>query len=508
MKKILFITGTVLSCTTVFAQEPADALRYSWIIPSGTARQQAIGGAMGSLGGDVSAVFVNPAGLGFYRTGDVVFTPGYQIGKTRSTYFGHEEKEGRNNLDFGTSGVVLGGSVSKNNSTAIAIAFNSSASFSDHTLYRGVNNQSSYSHRFLEEIDGIGDPNAVAFNYPFGTSLAFNTYWIDTVAGGSPGNYNFQTRAPFATGLIQENDIVSRGRMSELAIAFAGNRSDKWLFGFTLGIPFVNFDRESVFTEADAGTDPGNKFDFASIQENLTTSGTGLNLKLGAIYKPREYVRLGLSVHTPTLMMMTDVYSASVTTDTEDYEGILTQSSTDLLGSDAEFKYWMVSPYKVIASASYVLREIEDVTRQRGFITADIEYVNHRASSFTTDPEGDNSEATKDYLKSVNRAIDNAYRGAFNFRVGGELKFTTIMGRLGAAYYGNPYKNLNGEKGHRFQLSGGLGYRNKGIFIDASYVHTMGRDQHFAYRLNSRPFQAANLKTTRGNILITLGIKI
>ena len=92
---------------------------------------------------------------------------------------------------------------------------------------------------------------------------------------------------------------------------------------------------------------------------------------------------------------------------------------------------------------------------------------------------GDNTQSTKDYLKSLNSAIDNAYKGAFNFRVGGELKFTTFMARLGAAYYGNPYKNINGEKGNRFQLSGGIGYRNKGMFIDLAYVYTMGKDVQF-----------------------------
>jgi len=89
----------------------------------------------------------------------------------------------------------------------------------------------------------------------------------------------------------------------------------------------------------------------------------------------------------------------------------------------------------------------------------------------------------------LNKTIDNTYKPAFNFKVGGELKFTTIMARLGAAYYGNPYKNLgHGEKGNRFQLSGGLGYRNKGVFVDLTYVHTMGKDVHFAYRLQNSPF--------------------
>lgn len=517
MKKILLILSSIISSTCLPAQEPADALRYSWIISSGTARQQAVGGAMTSLGGDLSAAFVNPAGLGFYKTGDAVISPGFDLSNNKATYFGRAEISKKNNVSFGTSGIVLGTGTNnkwkkKSGGVALAVAINRMAGFGNNLLYRGLNNQSSYSQKFLEEIKNNNDKDAnhVADGYPFGTSLAFNTYWIDTIAGGTANNYQFQSRAPISSGLIQENSIVNKGGITELALAIAANSKDKFFFGFTLGVPFVHFVKEATFTEADATTNTGNQFDFASITENLRTDGNGVNVKLGFIYKPKEYIRLGLAVHTPTFYRLTDKYNASVTANTETYKGQLVQSS-DLFtgGSDAEFKYWMFSPYRIMASASYVLREIEDVRKQKGFLTADIEYINYKASSYKTDPEGDNTQSTKDYLKSLNNAIDNVYKAAFNFKVGGELKFTTIMARLGAAYYGNPYKDLgHGEKGNRFQLSGGLGYRNKGVFVDLTYVHTMGKDIHFAYRLQNSPFQGATIKSTGGNILATIGFKI
>lgn len=514
MKKIIFILSSFACTGTLLAQDPTDALRYSWTISSGTARQQAIGGAMASLGGDLSAAYVNPAGLGFYKTGDFVLSPGFNLWKNKATYNSRIEKDDRKYASFGASGLVIGSGTEKgrngrSSSSAFALAINRSANVGSNLLYRGVNNQNSYSHKFLEEINGVRDANAVAQNYPFGTSLAFNTYWIDTVAGGSSGNFQFQSRAPFATGLIQENVVESKGGVTELALAFANTSNDKWFWGFTLGVPFLHYDRTSTFTEADASMDPNNKFDYAAYTQNLETKGSGINLKMGVIYKPVEYVRLGLAFHTPSFYRLNDQYSASITTNTESYQGIMSQASSLLNNSvDGQFSYWMFTPYRLMASASYVLREIEDVRKQKGFLTADIEYVNYKASSYSTDPEGDNSQGTKDYLKSLNKAIDNAYKGAFNFRAGGELKFTTIMTRLGVAYYGNPYQDLAGEKGDRFQLSGGLGYRNKGIFIDLTYVHTMGKDVDFAYRLQNRPFSGATLKQTGGNVLLTVGFKI
>ncbi len=515
MKRIFFIVIAIVSAKLLPAQEPADALRYSWYTSSGTARQQSIGGAMTSLGGEISAVFVNPAGLGFYKTGDLVLSPAYTFLNNKATYYGRTEKDKKANMSFGTTGFVVGFGEGSNRdrqtrSTAFSIAINRTANFGSHLLYRGINNQSSYSQKFLEEIVNKNDKdaNSVAQNYPFGTSLAFNTYWIDTIAGGSSNNYQFQTRATVGN-LIQENILETKGGITELAIAAAGNKNDKIYFGGTLGIPFLRYKRESSFSEADATSNTANKFDFATINENLTTTGAGVNLKLGVIYKPVEYIRLGFAFHTPTLYSLKDKYNAMVIADTEGYQGRLNQSSDEFTGGqDAEFEYWYISPYRIMIGGAYVLREVEDVRKQKGFLTADIEFVNYKASSFTTDPDGDNSEETKDYLKSLNKAIDNAYKAAFNFKVGGELKFTTVMVRLGAAYYGNPYKNLAGEKGHRFQVTGGLGYRHKGIFIDLGYAHTMGKDVHFAYRLQNSPFAGAKIKNTGGNAVLTVGFKI
>jgi hypothetical protein len=82
------------------------------------------------------------------------------------------------------------------------------------------------------------------------------------------------------------------------------------------------------------------------------------------------------------------------------------------------------------------------------------------------------------------------------------------MVRLGAAYYGNPYQNINGEKGNRLNLSGGLGYRNQGFFVDLTYVHAMQKDVHFPYRLENRAlYSGARLKSTVGNALMTVGFK-
>ena len=510
MKRIFLFFFSFATICQLRAQTPEDALRMSWNVQNGTARIQAIGGAMGSLGGDITATFVNPAGLAFYRTGDVVFSPGYSFGKTKATYLGRRLDSTTNKFAIGTSGVVIGGTDGKRRNTTISFAMNQMADFKSNFLYRGQNNQSSYSQFFLEEINRSNqrNPNRVAEDFPFGTSLAFNTYWIDTVGGTQP-NYQYKTRAPIGTGLLQQNMVSSTGGITEFAIGVGSTISNKVMIGGTIGIPLMRYDKQTEFIEADETENTANNFDYATYRQGLTTSGVGINLKGGLIYRPQEYWRLGFAFHSPSFYSLVDKNTAEITTNTESYNGTLSQSLDEVTGVASEFKYIHMTPMKLMASASYVLREIQDVTRQRGFLTADIEYVPYGMSRYFTDSEeGPVDQDTKDYLASLNQAISNAYKGAFNFRAGGELKFTTLMVRAGVAYHGNPYKNIHNEKGSRLNLSGGLGYRHKGFFIDATYVHAMTKDVNIAYRLQNAPYFNADLRNTTGRVLLTVGFKI
>ncbi|MBK6935901.1 MAG: hypothetical protein IPH18_02700 [Chitinophagaceae bacterium] len=110
MKKILILPVLLLAVQALYAQIPEEALRLSWRTQTGTARNQAIGGAMGSLGGDATANIVNPAGLAFFKTSDFVLTPGYQFGKAKNTFRGTlASNTNDGNMLLGTSGWVFGG---------------------------------------------------------------------------------------------------------------------------------------------------------------------------------------------------------------------------------------------------------------------------------------------------------------------------------------------------------------------------------------------------------------
>ncbi|HSF44599.1 MAG TPA: hypothetical protein VLA58_01270, partial [Chitinophagaceae bacterium] len=232
------------------------------------------------------------------------------------------------------------------------------------------------------------------------------------------------------------------------------------------------------------------------------TESVGVNLKLGMIYKPIEQLRIGLAVHTPTFHSMEDLYNTTITTDLEGYagNGTLKQSSEDLLGQYGQYAYSFNSPWRFMGGVAYVIREVKDVTKQKGFISADIEFTDYGGGSFTDENGSSNA------FGEINDIIGTEYKSTVNIRLGGELKFNTIMARAGFAYYGNPYQDPEID-GTRMNLSGGLGYRNKGKFIDLTYVHQILKDGFYPYRLSDNYYAPVNMSGGVGNLMLTVGFK-
>lgn len=516
---LLLLSFSILSISS-FAQLPEDALKFSWFGPNGTARTQAIGGAIGALGADVTANYVNPAGLAFYKTSDFVISPGYSFLKNTGNFRG-DSKTGENKSFFnlGTSGAVFGiaNPGSNWNGQAFSIAVSTIANFNSRISYSGKNNFSSYGEQFAADAYASGESPATLLNsqnVSIGTKLAFYTYLIDTLTIPGNNGYDYVSMALWnnlkkgkAFLVNQQNTIETSGGITEIALGFAATHTDKFYLGGSLGVPIVSYTKNSVLTETDLSGDANSNFEHSTFTETYTTKGVGLNLKLGAIYKPVDQLRLGLAVHSPTIYALKDTYYASMTTNTENYvhtnNSTITASSSNELGLNPVYKYDLNSPWKILLSGAYVISEVEDVTKQRGFITADVEYVTYKSNSYKSAGEDASDDS---YYKSVNQGIKAYYKNAFNFRVGGEVKFNTIMARLGFSYYTDPYKESE-LSGNKMFLSGGLGYRNKGGFIDITYVHSITNDVNFPYRLPDKANTFATIKGIGGNIAVTMGIK-
>lgn len=516
MKKTL-LSLSLIVIQQAYGQVPEDAIRYSWFPHNGTARNMATGGVMGSLGGDLTALYVNPAGLGFFKTGEAVISPGFLMNRNTATYRDAKNQTDKNVFTFGPTGVILGqvNRYQPKNSHAFAIGITQLANFNNIIQYKALNNFSSFSEQFAEEFAksgySINDVLTTNSPLPFGSAPGLYTYLIDTVTvnGGIQVKAAPEYLLDAGQAVLQEMSKRTRGGMYELSLGYAENKNDKWYWGGSIGIPFLNYRSNTVFTESDTSSNNFNKFQSFRYEDNFKTQGVGLNVRLGAIYRPQEYIRIGLALHTPSFFVLKDTRQTSLSTVLESDSGTIERYSVSSNqfsnGSPGENRYYQSSPWRAVLSASYVFREVENVKRQRAFISADIEYVNHRGSRFSSYQEEPGDEE-KNYYKSLNRVVKDEFKGTFNFRVGGEVKFNTIMGRLGFAYYGNPYKDRD-LKANRMLLSGGIGYRHHGFFIDLTYVHHINRDVNFPYRLEDRANTFANIRQTQGQLMATFGVK-
>lgn len=510
MNKKIYSLFLLLTTYISFSQTPEDALRLSWYHIGGTARSQAVGGAMGSLGGDATANHINPAGLAFFKTSDFILTPGFQFGRNKSNFReSNNTGASQNNARTGTSGFVFGG-FGNNAKNTFAITVTRLADFNQKVFYKGLNDYSSFAEPLADEFASSNQTIDQALNnsnISLPTKMALYTYLVDTARVN--GNLQVIARSENPSTRDQQNIIESSGGITELAFGLGSTINKNLLAGISLGLSVINQERRTYFKETDAGGNTNNDFSFLAYDERFALKGYGLNLKGGLIYRPKEYIRLGIALHSPTWMPLKETFKSGFAADLENHFGPgkgydSVASSVFAGGQSTDNRYVLNSPAKIIISGSYVFREEEKIERQKGFITADIEYSNYKWLRYSAYDQ----YTSNDIYTPYNTAIDALFKGALNFRLGGELKFKTFMGRAGFAYYGSPYKD-NELKGRKMFFSGGVGYRNKGMFFDLTYVHRLNKDVNFPYRVNApRANTFANLKDNGGNVMLTLGFKI
>ncbi|MDR1682109.1 MAG: TonB-dependent receptor, partial [Candidatus Symbiothrix sp.] len=84
MKRTILLAVLFSCILSVFAEGELDAVRLSRSDLKGTARGVAMGGAFGALGGDVTSIGINPAGLGIYRSSEINTSLGFTSANTKT----------------------------------------------------------------------------------------------------------------------------------------------------------------------------------------------------------------------------------------------------------------------------------------------------------------------------------------------------------------------------------------------------------------------------------------
>ncbi len=508
------VAGTLLLTATTnqaSAQDETDALRFSYLQPQGTARSMAIGGALGALGGDFTSLSVNPAGIGVYRRSEFTFTPSIKVNNINGTYLGTQADDSRTRFTVNNLGVVFTNRPegkryerAKWKSVSFGIGVNRLADFNQNYTYGGrmninPNDNNSSSGAEVFSIDANLFPGDVSNADASGTPayLGYQSYLLDSLNGNFfPVTFN-------TSAVNQQRSVVQRGGISEMAISLGGNYEEKLMLGATLGIQSLRYNREITYQESDATNNANNYFDNFSYRETLDIRGSGLNLKLGMIYKPIDAIRIGAAIHTPTLYNLKDELNKSLTTNTENFKNELGVGGSSVTRVDAPlnvYEYTLVTPWRAVLSAAGVFGKY-------GFISVDYEYVDYASARFTF--EG----ADRSLQNDINQSIRNTYTGASNLRLGLEGRIDQIALRVGFGYYGSPYKNAN-FNADRIDISAGIGFRTDNWFIDLAFINSQSEVREQPYTLNPQTAGYANvivptatLKNSFNNAALTFGVR-
>ena len=230
-----------------------DALRFGKVDPlsGSTARVQGFGGAAASLGGDMSSIVANPAGLGFFNRGVFVFTPSMDFTTVKTSlsiedtnYTSPEEETFRNGFHFANIGAVFnfpsGEYVNGGfKGSSLGISLNRSNGFRQERSYEGENDFNSVIDHVIEDSDGLSTDDISELSYG-----AFRQFLIDQ----EPNSSYSSDLEGFP---VQRESIVEKGAHYQLNIAWGGNYNDVFYFGGGMGIQVLNYELRRSFSERD-----------------------------------------------------------------------------------------------------------------------------------------------------------------------------------------------------------------------------------------------------------------
>lgn len=492
MKKKLLILFANMLGMYLFAQDDTDALRFSQNTFFGDSRFMAMGGSFGALGANLSSMHFNPAGIAVYRSGEFVFTPGVRIQTSHSSHYDSTNsdfstKVNISNLAFASAWEQRNPYPSNsklyenwNQRHAFGISYNRINDFNFSTSISGTPDNSSIINDFVNVAQGYY-PGQLNGTYEW---LAYQTYLINPESSTDTNHY-WGMMLP-NTPIQQDKKITSTGRMAELAFCYAHAFQDKFYAGATLGIPMIKFTRIADYQEVDHKKSIW-PFHSLKYEEQLATTGSGFNLKVGGIYRLTEAVRVGAYAHTPSVINFSDNYEYVLTAV---YDTAITPSGTTYKVSyDGYFKYKLYTPARGGVSVSYVYDRLLAVN-------ADVEFLSYGAARFK-----DND----DYLKPVNLTIQKKYASTANVRVGAELNLRPVILRAGYAGYGSPFGALTG-KFVRNSFCGGIGFKRKSnTYFDMGVIYTTWSEDYYLY--DPALVSASTLKNSVVYLTFTLGIK-
>ncbi|SKB66467.1 Outer membrane protein transport protein (OMPP1/FadL/TodX) [Salegentibacter holothuriorum] len=497
MKKIFLALGLLFIAGNIQSQNITDAYRYSSEELNGTARYRAMSGAFGALGGDLSAISVNPASSAVFLKSFGTITLANRSTDKLVDYFGTGTSNENSDFNFNQAGGVLifdTRSDSPWRKFSLGINYEQTNNFDDAYVATGIS-QTSIDSYFLNYANGIpldllqtredesiSDLYAyLGENHGYGAQQAFlgyQAYIIDQDDNSlentsynsfiGPGNFN------------QEYRKVATGLNGKFSFNFGTQYKDFLYLGANLNTHFLNYDRSTRFRETN--NNAGSATNDVRFNNNLSTVGDGFSFQLGAIAKVSQRFRVGASYQSPTWFNITEEATQYLETNNNANERVIVDPNVLNIYPD----YTLKTPGKLTGSLAVIIGT-------KGLISFDYSYKDYSATEFrpTDDPE----------LQLQNELISEELQAVTTFRLGGEYRINNWSLRGGYRLEQSPYANET-TVGDLTGYSGGVGYDFGSMKIDLAYTNAQ-------YEENPRLYEngltnTANIDRDLSNVILSL----
>lgn len=486
MRTLILIVFIVLAGIPLLAQNKFDVLRYTYFQPMSSARVEGVGGAFGALGAEFAAIGINPAGVATFRTNELSFSLFHQSVESNAEFFGTPFSDSDRRLGFGNIGFVYSATdlTEQIKSFNFSVGFKRVHDFQRETIYSGFNAENSILDAYAENLnstDFVVFPDEILDFYPDLRGQAVDQGLLQY---DSATTFYF----PIIAGNVQQTiEHDEFGGQSEFNITAGVNLGHKLYIGGELNFPSVNYSSVRIHEEEDRST-VDNGFQGFRQEENLIVNGSGIQAKIGAIFRPNKFLRLGASVHTPTSWSMYEEYEVVMDSYYDDF---------DIIGNITvlPFEYSVVTPGKWNVSSALILGKL-------AFVSLDYEttYMNNGKVRFNDDVDFEAEQA-------INDDIENSFIPFSTLRAGLELRGKVIRVRGGVANTSSPFEN--NDNWGILTATTGLGIKTNSWFADLSVAFQTSNYTDTPYEVSPSlgTSQGAIIENKLNRIQFTIGTR-
>ncbi len=570
MKKLCLYAATLAVPFIADAQSAIDGFRFSQPDMKGTARFMGMGGAFGALGGDLSSISTNPAGLGVYRRNEIGITMDIDIQNSTSESQGISNSQSQTKVLLNNVGGVaswdLANAVMPN--INVAFTYNRAASFNRH--YSGV--IPTLSNSLTNYIAGVSNnegvtvadvttlfdrnnnvsfdpynPNDGGYAAPWLSILGYDSYFITPTGDEDQPNWIGQWGA--TTSGSGAFDVVTTGGANEYNIAVGGNIANKVFWGVDFGIVDLDYTMTALWGEnlqnAVVDNPEGTENSNAnwSLKNSYIANGTGYNIKVGFIYRPIQELRLGVAFASPTWYSINENYIASTNFNySADIPDIQQNNAVTNGGQWGLNSYNFRTPWKLTVSAAGVIG-------RNLIISADYEWHRFDKMRFYNGGGGyydygyddgwdwpyyapaknvTPARFNTDPWWATNADIADTYKSTSTVRLGAEYRITPRFSvRAGYSYVSSPVRTEAKDGSMLIYTSGtmpnykmdnstnyiscGLGYNFDHFYIDGAFVHKRMTSEYHAYTPDPAnpqiPSPTSKLNFANNQIVLSAGCR-